>query len=80
MSQGRQVSEKQTDRHVISVTQWSRSDMMQLFHEADEIRARIEAGEVIETHKGRVLTLLFHEPSTRYDNVVAALAETIYSR
>lgn len=52
-------------RHVTSVRQFSRSDLHRLFTLAQEMRLAVERVGILDLLKGRVLTTLFYEPSTR---------------
>jgi carbamoyl-phosphate synthase/aspartate carbamoyltransferase len=52
-------------KHVISVNQFSRSDLHLLFTVAQEMRLGVERQGVLDILKGRVLCNLFYEPSTR---------------
>ncbi|KAK7956037.1 URA2-multifunctional pyrimidine biosynthesis protein [Apiospora aurea] len=51
--------------HVLSVTQYSRSDLHLLFTVAQEMRLGVQREGVLDVLRGRVLTTLFYEPSTR---------------
>jgi carbamoyl-phosphate synthase / aspartate carbamoyltransferase len=51
--------------HVLSVRQYNRSDLHLLFTVAQEMRVGVQREGVLSTLKGRVLTTLFYEPSTR---------------
>ncbi|KAJ5560768.1 Carbamoyl-phosphate synthase large subunit [Penicillium sp. DV-2018c] len=52
-------------KHVLSVNQFSRSDLHLLFTVAQEMRLGVQRHGVLDILKGRVLTTLFYEPSTR---------------
>ncbi|RAO69241.1 uncharacterized protein BHQ10_005253 [Talaromyces amestolkiae] len=52
-------------KHVISVNQFTRSDLHLLFTVAQEMRIGVERQGVLDILKGRVLCTLFYEPSTR---------------
>ncbi|KAK6853545.1 URA2-multifunctional pyrimidine biosynthesis [Apiospora arundinis] len=51
--------------HVLSVTQYSRSDLHLLFTVAQEMRLGVQREGVLDVLRGRVLATLFYEPSTR---------------
>ncbi|KAI1881361.1 hypothetical protein JX265_000187 [Neoarthrinium moseri] len=51
--------------HVLSVSQYTRTDLHLLFTVAQEMRLGVQREGVLSTLKGRVLTTLFYEPSTR---------------
>ncbi|ORY78127.1 hypothetical protein BCR37DRAFT_382378 [Protomyces lactucae-debilis] len=52
-------------RHVLSVNQFTRSDLHTLFTVASEMRVAVEREGVLDLLKGKVLTTMFFEPSTR---------------
>ena len=52
-------------RHILSVTQFSRQDLHLLFTVASEMRLAVDREGVLDILKGRLLSLLFYEPSTR---------------
>ncbi|KAL4891522.1 hypothetical protein BDV59DRAFT_203428 [Aspergillus ambiguus] len=52
-------------KHVLSVSQFNRSDLHLLFTVAQEIRLGVQRQGVLDILKGRVLCTLFYEPSTR---------------
>ncbi|OJJ45016.1 hypothetical protein ASPZODRAFT_667916 [Penicilliopsis zonata CBS 506.65] len=52
-------------KHVLSVNQFTRSDLHLLFTVAQEMRIGVQRQGVLDILKGRVLTTLFYEPSTR---------------
>ncbi|KAK6512073.1 hypothetical protein TWF481_000970 [Arthrobotrys musiformis] len=52
-------------RHILSVNQFTRSDLHLLFTIAQEMRTAVERYGVIDLLKGRVLCTMFFEPSTR---------------
>ncbi|CAM1511331.1 Fc.00g088440.m01.CDS01 [Cosmosporella sp. VM-42] len=51
--------------HVLSVKQYSRADLHLLFTVAQEMRLGVQREGVLDILRGRVLTTLFYEPSTR---------------
>lgn len=51
--------------HVLSVNQFDRPLLDELFEVARELKNRIEAGEVLDLMKGKILSNVFYEPSTR---------------
>ncbi|KAI9883047.1 MAG: hypothetical protein M1823_005184, partial [Watsoniomyces obsoletus] len=52
-------------RHVLSVNQYSRADLHLLFTVAQEMRLGVQRQGVLDILKGRLLCLMFYEPSTR---------------
>ncbi|BGP44932.1 Carbamoyl-phosphate synthase [Rhodotorula kratochvilovae] len=52
-------------RHILSVRAFTRDDLHVLFGVASEMRMLTERGVAIDIMKGRVLSNLFYEPSTR---------------
>lgn len=53
------------NRDIISVTQFSKAELHLLFTIASEMRLGVERDGVLDTLKGKVLCLMFYEPSTR---------------
>ncbi|KAG9253162.1 uncharacterized protein F5Z01DRAFT_658005 [Emericellopsis atlantica] len=51
--------------HVLSVKQYTRADLHQLFTVAQEMRLGVQREGVLDVLRGRVLSTLFYEPSTR---------------
>ncbi|KAI3320056.1 pyrABCN [Xylariaceae sp. AK1471] len=51
--------------HVLSVKDYSRSDLHLLFTVAQEMRLGVDREGVLDTLRGRVLCTMFYEPSTR---------------
>ena len=52
-------------RHVLSVKQFTGQDIHQLFSLAHEMRLQVERNGTLDILKGKVLCMLFYEPSTR---------------
>ena len=52
-------------RHILSVTQFTRQDLHLLFTVAQEMRLGVERHGVLDLLRGRLLCTLFYEPSTR---------------
>jgi carbamoyl-phosphate synthase/aspartate carbamoyltransferase len=52
-------------RSILSVKQFSRSDLHALFTVAQEMRLAVERRGVLDLMQGRLLTTMFYEPSTR---------------
>jgi len=52
-------------RHILSVNQFTRSDLHLLFTVAQEMRLAVERHGIIDYLKGRLLCTMFFEPSTR---------------
>lgn len=53
------------NQHVLSVTQYTRSDLHLLFTVAQEMRLGVQREGVLDILRGRVLCTMFYEPSTR---------------
>ncbi|MCJ1291145.1 hypothetical protein MMC34_002688 [Xylographa carneopallida] len=52
-------------RHILSVTQFSRQDLHLLFTVAQEMRLGVQRVGILDILRGRLLCTLFYEPSTR---------------
>ena len=52
-------------RHILSVNQFNRHDLHDLFTVAQEMRVGVQRQGVLDVLKGRVLCTMFFEPSTR---------------
>ncbi|KAJ5690845.1 Protein pyrABCN [Penicillium macrosclerotiorum] len=52
-------------KHILSVSQFTRADLHLLFTVAQEMRLGVQRQGVLDLLKGRVLCTLFYEPSTR---------------
>lgn len=52
-------------KHILSVTQFSRQDLHELFTVAQEMRVGAQRDGCLDILKGRVLCEMFYEPSTR---------------
>ena len=52
-------------QHILSVDQFSRQDLHLLFTVAQEMRIGVQRQGTLDVFKGRVLCLMFYEPSTR---------------
>jgi len=52
-------------KDIVSVKQFSREDLHDIFTVAAEMRLRVERDGALDVLKGRVLSLMFFEPSTR---------------
>jgi carbamoyl-phosphate synthase/aspartate carbamoyltransferase len=52
-------------RHILSIKQFTQRDMYDLFCLAHEMRLRVERHGTLDILKGKVLGILFYEPSTR---------------
>ena len=53
------------NQHILSVKQFEQSDLDQIFEVADEMRMMVERVGSFDLLKGKVLAVLFYEPSTR---------------
>lgn len=54
-------------KHIVSVEQFRRNDLNQLFELAFDFREAVKNEEIIEVGKGKTMAALFYEPSTRTD-------------
>jgi aspartate carbamoyltransferase catalytic subunit len=54
-----------TKRHVLRADQFTKEDIDLIMKTAHEFEDRLIAGEVLDTMRGKVLSTLFYEPSTR---------------
>ncbi|ORZ40002.1 protein URA1 [Catenaria anguillulae PL171] len=52
-------------KHILSVNQFTRSELHNLFGVAQEMRNMVERGQSLDVLQGRVLCTAFYEPSTR---------------
>ena len=52
-------------RHILSIRQFSHHDVHDLFNLAHEMRLQVERNGAVDILKGRVLCMMFYEPSTR---------------
>ncbi|KJE94588.1 aspartate transcarbamylase [Capsaspora owczarzaki ATCC 30864] len=52
-------------RHIVSVREFSRQDLHNLFQAAQEMRGLVDRMGSVDILKGKVMTTLFYEPSTR---------------
>jgi aspartate carbamoyltransferase len=64
-------------QHILSVSQFGRDDLETLFEVADEMRAMVERVGSFDLLRGKVLTNLFYEPSTRTSSSFAAAVERL---
>ncbi|KAI4198043.1 MAG: hypothetical protein LQ350_005555 [Teloschistes chrysophthalmus] len=53
------------NRHILSVSQFTRQDLHLLFQVAAEMRIGVQRQGILEILKGRLLCTMFYEPSTR---------------
>lgn len=53
------------NRHILSVTQFTRQDLHLLFTVAAEMRLGVQRQGILDILKGRLLCTMFYEPSTR---------------
>ncbi|QLL33783.1 hypothetical protein HG536_0F01080 [Torulaspora globosa] len=67
-------------RHILSVRQFKRSDFHALFAVAQELRAAVERQGVLDLMKGRLITTIFYEPSTRTSSSFIAAMERLGGR
>jgi carbamoyl-phosphate synthase/aspartate carbamoyltransferase len=52
-------------RHILSVNQFTQRDIYDLFSLAHEMRLQVERSGAVDILRGKVLCMLFYEPSTR---------------
>ncbi|MDQ5885903.1 MAG: aspartate carbamoyltransferase catalytic subunit [Patescibacteria group bacterium] len=64
-------------KDIISISQFSKEDIEQLFTQANRIRSKIEAGEIIDALQGRIMANLFYEPSTRTSSSFVAAMQRL---
>ncbi|KAH3901147.1 bifunctional carbamoylphosphate synthetase/aspartate transcarbamylase SCDLUD_002630 [Saccharomycodes ludwigii] len=68
------------NRNILSVNQFKRSDFHALFAVAQELRSAVEREGVLDVMKGRLLTTIFYEPSTRTSSSFIAAMERLGGR
>ncbi|KAI5866645.1 carbamoyl-phosphate synth [Durotheca rogersii] len=66
--------------HVLSVKQYTRSDLHLLFTVAQEMRVGVDREGVLSTLRGRVLCTMFYEPSTRTSSSFDAAMQRLGGR
>lgn len=64
-------------QHILSVAQFSRSDLEDVFAVAEEMRTMVERVGTFDLLKGKILTNLFYEPSTRTSSSFTAAMERL---
>lgn len=67
-------------RNILSVNQFKRSDFHALFAVAQELRSAVERDGILDLMKGRLLTTIFYEPSTRTSSSFIAAMERLGGR
>jgi carbamoyl-phosphate synthase/aspartate carbamoyltransferase len=67
-------------KHVLSVSQFTRADLHLLFTVAQEMRLGVQRQGVLDILKGRVLCNLFYEPSTRTSSSFDAAMQRLGGR
>ena len=67
-------------RNILSVNQFKRSDFHALFAVAQELRSAVERDGILDIMKGRLLTTIFYEPSTRTSSSFIAAMERLGGR
>lgn len=65
------------NQHILSVKQFSRDDLENVFQVADEMKAMVQRVGSFDLLKGKVLTNLFYEPSTRTSSSFVAAIERL---
>jgi len=64
-------------QHILSVNQFGRDDLEQIFQVAEEMRTMVERVGSFDLLKGKVLANLFYEPSTRTSSSFIAAIERL---
>jgi aspartate carbamoyltransferase len=64
-------------KHILSVSQFDRVDLETIFEVAEEMRLMVERVGTFDLLKGKVLTNLFYEPSTRTSSSFAAAIQRL---
>jgi aspartate carbamoyltransferase len=64
-------------QHILSVSQFSRSDLEVIFAVAEDMRAMVERIGTFDLLKGKILANLFYEPSTRTSSSFTAAMERL---
>ncbi|KAF0266864.1 hypothetical protein FOG48_04049 [Hanseniaspora uvarum] len=67
-------------RHILSVNQFKRSDFHALFAVAQELRSLVQRDGVLDLMKGKLITTIFYEPSTRTSSSFIAAMERLGGR
>ena len=68
------------NRHILSVNQFKRSDFHALFAVAQELRSLVQRDGVLDLLKGKMITTIFYEPSTRTSSSFIAAMERLGGR
>jgi aspartate carbamoyltransferase catalytic subunit len=64
-------------QHILSVAQFARTDLEYIFTVAEEMRTMVERVGTFDLLKGKILTNLFYEPSTRTSSSFTAAMERL---
>src|SRR5574341_1649110 len=64
-------------KHILSVAQFSRSDLELIFAVAEDMRTMVERVGTFDLLKGKILASLFYEPSTRTSSSFTAAMERL---
>ena len=64
-------------QHILSVAQFARTDLEYVFAVAEEMRTMVERVGTFDLLKGKILTNLFYEPSTRTSSSFTAAMERL---
>jgi aspartate carbamoyltransferase catalytic subunit len=64
-------------QHILSVSQFARTDLEYIFAVAEEMRMMVERVGTFDLLKGKILTNLFYEPSTRTSSSFTASMERL---
>ena len=64
-------------QHILSVSQFARTDLEYIFAVAEEMRTMVERVGTFDLLKGKILASLFYEPSTRTSSSFTAAMERL---
>src|SRR5512140_2523647 len=64
-------------KHILSVSQFSRDDLEQIFAVAEEMRTMVKHVGTFDLLKGKILANIFYEPSTRTSSSFTAAMERL---
>lgn len=64
-------------KHILSVSQFSRGDLEQIFAVAEDMRSMVKLVGTFDLLKGKILASIFYEPSTRTSSSFTAAMERL---
>ena len=64
-------------KHILSVSQFSRGDLEQIFSVAEDMRSMVKLVGTFDLLKGKILASIFYEPSTRTSSSFIAAIERL---